>query len=114
VEVNGCVKHSSLLRYGNNYNSKTFYSTGPWKDCPHKFEILTKFCDLVNFLNPLFHQPAPPAYNAYQPRIYRIAVSINLTSIKNQFAIYKRRTISVIQDLHEQEIIKFTLKCQAE
>jgi hypothetical protein len=27
--VNGSCKHSSLLRYGNNYGSKKFYSTGP-------------------------------------------------------------------------------------
>jgi hypothetical protein len=27
--VNGSCKHSSLLRYGNNYGSKRFYSTGP-------------------------------------------------------------------------------------
>jgi hypothetical protein len=30
VEVNSSCKHSSLLRYGNNYGSKKFYSTGPW------------------------------------------------------------------------------------
>jgi hypothetical protein len=29
VEVIGSGKHSSLLRYGNNYCRKMFYSTGP-------------------------------------------------------------------------------------
>jgi hypothetical protein len=29
MEANGSVKHSSLLRYGNNYGRKKFYSTGP-------------------------------------------------------------------------------------
>jgi len=29
VEVNGSGKHSSLLRYGNNYGGKKFYSAGP-------------------------------------------------------------------------------------
>jgi hypothetical protein len=28
VDVNGSDKHSSLLRYGNNYRSKKFYSKG--------------------------------------------------------------------------------------
>ncbi len=28
--MNGSCKHSSLLRYGNNYGSKKFYSPGPW------------------------------------------------------------------------------------
>ncbi len=28
VEVNGSGKHSSLLRYGNNYRRYKFYSTG--------------------------------------------------------------------------------------
>jgi hypothetical protein len=28
--MNGSGKHSSLLRYGNNYCRKKFYSTGPW------------------------------------------------------------------------------------
>ncbi len=31
VKVNGRDKHSSLLPYGNNYGSKTFYSTRPDK-----------------------------------------------------------------------------------
>jgi hypothetical protein len=31
VEVMGSGKHSSLLRYGNNYCRKKFYSTGPWR-----------------------------------------------------------------------------------
>jgi len=30
VEVNGNGKHSSLLRYGNNYCRKKVLSTGPW------------------------------------------------------------------------------------
>jgi hypothetical protein len=29
VEVIGSGKHSSLLRYGNNYCRKKFYSTSP-------------------------------------------------------------------------------------
>jgi hypothetical protein len=29
VEVIGSAKHSSLLRYGNNYCRKKFYSSGP-------------------------------------------------------------------------------------
>jgi hypothetical protein len=29
MEGNGSVKHSSLLRYGNNYGRKKFNSTGP-------------------------------------------------------------------------------------
>jgi len=28
IRVNGRAEHSSLLRYGNNYSSKKFYSTG--------------------------------------------------------------------------------------
>ncbi len=28
VEVNGRGKHSSLLRYGNNYDCQKFHSTG--------------------------------------------------------------------------------------
>jgi hypothetical protein len=33
VEVIGSRKHSSLLRYGNNYCRKKFYSTGPSIEC---------------------------------------------------------------------------------
>ncbi len=29
MEVNASGKHTSLLRYGNNYCRKKFYSTGP-------------------------------------------------------------------------------------
>jgi hypothetical protein len=32
AEVMGIGKHSSLLRYGNNYCHKKFYSTGPWRE----------------------------------------------------------------------------------
>jgi hypothetical protein len=30
IEMNRSGKHSSLLRYGNNYSREMFYSTGPW------------------------------------------------------------------------------------
>ncbi len=30
MEVNASGKHTSLLRYGNNYCRKKLYSTGPW------------------------------------------------------------------------------------
>jgi hypothetical protein len=30
LEVNGIGKHSSLLQYVKSYDSKKFYSTGPW------------------------------------------------------------------------------------
>jgi hypothetical protein len=29
VDVNGSVKHSNLLQYGNNYGRKKLYSAGP-------------------------------------------------------------------------------------
>ncbi len=38
----GSGKHSSLLRYGNNYCRKKFYSTGPWTKKFYDIETRSK------------------------------------------------------------------------
>ncbi len=53
VEVKCIGKHSSLLRYGNNYGSKKFYSTDPRREknskkvlpsAPNDFPLLLNRC----------------------------------------------------------------------
>jgi hypothetical protein len=39
VEVNGSDKHSSLLRYDNNYESEMFYNKGPLNKADGKAKI---------------------------------------------------------------------------
>jgi hypothetical protein len=39
AQLNGSGKHSSLLRYGNNYCCKMFYSTGPWMKASAFFSL---------------------------------------------------------------------------
>ncbi len=52
VEVNASDKYSSLLRYGNNYACKNFYSTGQILSlCNHYFETkIRQFSTIKNTL----------------------------------------------------------------
>jgi hypothetical protein len=68
VEVIGSGKHSRLLRYGNNYCRKKFYSTGPW---------LSLFKAMINYGREQFYNVWP-----WQP-------ILTLT-------LYKKRLVSII------------------
>jgi hypothetical protein len=50
LEVNGSGKHSSLLWYGNNYEHKMFYGTGP--SGPKAIRILEvkSVTPIINFI----------------------------------------------------------------
>ncbi len=49
MEVIGSGKHSSLLRHGNNYCRKKFYSTGPWPHFQEYWTTKNDSCPVINW-----------------------------------------------------------------